>query len=161
MSLTKQDAHRIAAALKPQVHAFIDGAFAPAADGATFDTVNPATGAVIARVAHCGRADVDRAVAAARRVFDDGTWSRRAPEARKEVLIRLANLVRQNAQELAVLESLAQRVALRGAYRAAGFVSRTGVRVDHRNPEEGALGVGRMPMEDVARRFGAEWGIPN
>jgi len=106
MSLTKQDAHRIAAALKPQVHAFIDGAFAPAADGATFDTVNPATGAVLARVAHCGRADVDRAVAAARRVFDDGTWSRRAPEARKEVLIRLANLVRQNAQELAVLESL-------------------------------------------------------
>ncbi len=106
MSLTKQEAHRIAAALTPQVDAFIDGAFAKAADGATFETVNPATGAVIARVAHCGRADVDRAVAAARRVFDDGIWSRRAPEARKDVLVRLANLIRQHAHELAVLESL-------------------------------------------------------
>ena len=50
----------------------------------------------------------------------------------------------------------ARRVALRGVYRAAGFVSRTGVRVDHRDPEGGALGVGRLPMEDVSRRFGAE-----
>ena len=48
----------------------------------------------------------------------------------------------------------ARRVALRGAYRAAGFVSRTGVRVDHRDPDGGARGGGRLPMEDVARRFG-------
>jgi aldehyde dehydrogenase (NAD+)/gamma-glutamyl-gamma-aminobutyraldehyde dehydrogenase len=106
MSLTADDAHRIAASLTPEARAFIDGAFAAAADGATFETVNPATGAVIARVAHCGRADVDRAVAAARRAFDSGAWSRRAPEARKEVLVRLANLVREHARELAVLESL-------------------------------------------------------
>lgn len=106
MTLTKDSAHRIAAGLKPRTLAFIDGAFAPAADGATFDTVNPATGKVIAAVAHCGTADVDRAVAAARRVFEAGTWSRAHPEERKEVLIRLANLVRDHAQELAVLESI-------------------------------------------------------
>jgi aldehyde dehydrogenase (NAD+)/gamma-glutamyl-gamma-aminobutyraldehyde dehydrogenase len=106
MSLTRQDAHRIAAALVPEARAFIDGAYVAAADGASFETVNPATGTVIARVAHCGQADVDRAVAAARSAFDDGRWSRRSPEARKEVLIRLADLVREHARELAVLESL-------------------------------------------------------
>ena len=106
MKLTKERAHQIAATLSPKTHAYIDGAFVPAADGATFETINPATGVAIASVAHCGRAEVDRAVVAARRVFDDGIWSRAAPEARKEVLIRLANLVRQQAEELAVLESI-------------------------------------------------------
>jgi len=106
MTLTKNRAHQIAADLKPQAMAFVDGRFSPAADGATFDTLNPATGALIARVAHCGAADMDRAVAAARRVFDDGVWSRAAPEVRKEALIRLANLVREHKEELAVLESL-------------------------------------------------------
>ena len=106
MTLTKDRAHQIAATLKLHTLAFIDGAFAPASDGATFLTLNPATGAEIAAVAHCGRADVDRAVVAARRVFNAGTWSRSAPEKRKEVMIHLANLVRAHAEELAVLESL-------------------------------------------------------
>ena len=106
MTLTKDRAHQIAATLKLHTLAFIDGAFAPASDGATFLTLNPATGAEIAAVAHCGRADVDRAVVAARRVFNAGTWSRSAPEKRKEVMFHLANLVRAHAEELAVLESL-------------------------------------------------------
>ncbi|MBC7478793.1 MAG: aldehyde dehydrogenase family protein, partial [Pseudorhodobacter sp.] len=63
-------------------------------------------GAEIAAVAHCGSADVDRAVVAARRVFDAESWSRAAPNHRKEVMMRLANLVRAHAEELAVLESL-------------------------------------------------------
>jgi aldehyde dehydrogenase (NAD+)/gamma-glutamyl-gamma-aminobutyraldehyde dehydrogenase len=106
VTLTRQRAHEIASRLAPDGLAFIDGRFAPAADGATFDTVNPATGAVIARVAHCGGADVDRAAAAARRAFDEGAWSRAAPEHRKQVLLRLADLVRSHAEELAVLESV-------------------------------------------------------
>jgi len=86
--------------------AFIDGAYRPAASGAVFDNVNPATGEIIGKVAACDAADVDAAVSAARRVFDDGTWSRAAPETRKEVLLRLADLVREHTEELAVIESI-------------------------------------------------------
>jgi len=59
-------------------------------DGDKFETTNPATGLVLAGVAHCKAADVDRAVAAACRVFNEGTWSRAAPEDRKEVLLKVA-----------------------------------------------------------------------
>jgi aldehyde dehydrogenase (NAD+)/gamma-glutamyl-gamma-aminobutyraldehyde dehydrogenase len=104
--LTKDGAHDLASRLAPPGLAFIAGRFAAAADGATFETINPATAAVVARVAHCGAADVDRAVRAARKAFDDGVWSRAAPEHRKEVLLRLAELVRANAEELAVLECI-------------------------------------------------------
>src|SRR5947199_98322 len=86
--------------------AYIDGAWQAAASGRVFENGDPATGAVLGLVAHCDAADVDRAVAAARRVFEDGVWSRAAPEERKAVLLRLADLVRANAEELAVLESL-------------------------------------------------------
>lgn len=61
---------------------------------------------MIASFAHCKAADIDRAVTAARRVFNDGTWSRSAPEYRKEALLKLATLVEQNKDELAVLESI-------------------------------------------------------
>lgn len=87
-------------------HALIDGAATAADDGATFARHNPATGQLLAEVAECGRADVDRAVAAARRTFEDGTWSRAAPETRKAALLRWAALIRENAAELALLESL-------------------------------------------------------
>jgi len=104
-SLTHAQAREIASRLRIPKLAFIDGAFAPAASGDVFATVDPATGETLAEVAHCGAADVDRAVAAARRAFDEGVWSRSAPEERKRVLLRLADLVRANAEELAVLES--------------------------------------------------------
>ena len=55
-----------------RTQAYIDGAFVDAADGATFDSFAPATGQVIAKIAACGEADVDRAVAAARAAFDGG-----------------------------------------------------------------------------------------
>ena len=96
----------IAAGLRMPSQAFIDGAFRPAASGAVFENVNPATGQILGTVAHCGPADVDAALTAARRVFEAGTWSRAAPEARKEVLLRLADLVRAHKEELATLESL-------------------------------------------------------
>jgi acyl-CoA reductase-like NAD-dependent aldehyde dehydrogenase len=85
---------------------YIDGAFADAADGATIEAVSPRDGAVIAKVAAAGQQDVDRAVAAARRVFEAGTWSAVAPRQRKNVLLKLADLIREHAEELAQLETL-------------------------------------------------------
>jgi 4-guanidinobutyraldehyde dehydrogenase / NAD-dependent aldehyde dehydrogenase len=78
----------------------------PAASGATFECVNPATGKAIARVASCDAVDVERAVAGARRVFEAGHWSRRAPAARKKVLLRFAKLIRKHREELALTETL-------------------------------------------------------
>jgi acyl-CoA reductase-like NAD-dependent aldehyde dehydrogenase len=100
------DFHRIAAGLVLPSQAFIDGRWQPARSGQVFENLNPATGAVIGTVASCDTADVDAAVKAARRAFEDGAWSRAAPEHRKEVLLKLAGLVRQHAHELATLESI-------------------------------------------------------
>jgi aldehyde dehydrogenase (NAD+) len=87
-------------------HLLIDGERTPAADGRTFETLDPATGQPIAEVAQAGAEDVDRAVRAARQALDDGPW-RTAPAAeRGRLLSRLADLVEQHADELAELESL-------------------------------------------------------
>ena len=104
--LTREEYGAVAASLVPATSAFIDGGFRPAISGKTFDTVNPATGEVLAQVAACGPEDVDLAVAKARVAFDDGRWSRLHPSERKDVLIRLCKLMTRNARELAVLESL-------------------------------------------------------
>ncbi len=85
---------------------FIDGRFGPAAAGARFETVNPATAEVLTDVARGGAEDIDRAVTAARRAFADGRWSGKTPAERKEVLLRLATLIRANIPELALLDSL-------------------------------------------------------
>ncbi len=106
MTLSHAEFQAIARKQQPSGQAFIDGKFCDALDGEKFETTNPATGQVLAEVAHCKAADVDRAVAAARRVFNEGTWSRAEPEERKEVLLKVAQLVRENTHELAVLESL-------------------------------------------------------
>ncbi len=84
----------------------IDGEPAAAADGRTFETFDPATGRPIAAVAHAGAEDVERAVAAARRAFDDGPWPRLAAAERGRLIGRLAQLVEDHAEELAQLESL-------------------------------------------------------
>jgi gamma-glutamyl-gamma-aminobutyraldehyde dehydrogenase len=86
--------------------AFIDGTFRPAASGARFPTENPATGRQLAEVAAGDSEDIDVAVQAARRAFDAGIWSRRSPAERKQVLLRFADLVEANLEELAQLESL-------------------------------------------------------
>jgi acyl-CoA reductase-like NAD-dependent aldehyde dehydrogenase len=84
----------------------IGGEWAQAASGETFETVNPATGAVLARVASGGPADVDRAVAAARRAFEEPSWANMNPHERTLVLLRIADAMEANAEELATLESL-------------------------------------------------------
>ena len=104
--LTTEEYKAIARGLTLPTQAFIDGAFRPAISGRTFDGVNPATGAVLAEVAACGVEDVDFAVQKARDAFEDGRWSRLHPAERKAVLIRLAKLIKRNARELAVMESL-------------------------------------------------------
>jgi len=107
MSLLTHDEYKaIAAGLTFPTQAFIDGKFCPAKSGKTFETVNPATGAILAHVAACGPEDVDFAVVKARDAFEDGRWSRLHPRDRKEALIRLAKLISLNARELAVMESL-------------------------------------------------------
>ena len=104
--LTTEEYKAIAAGLDLPTQAFVDGSFRPAKSGRTFDSVNPATGALLGKLAACGPDDVDFAVQKARDAFEDGRWSRLHPGARKEVLIRLAKLVRRNARDLAVMESL-------------------------------------------------------
>jgi len=106
MSETRAYFHNIRDTVTPNTQAFIDGQYCDAADGAKLENLNPATGEIIGTFSHCGAADVDRAVAAARRVFNQGTWSRTAPEYRKEILLKLADLVEKNKNELAVLESV-------------------------------------------------------
>src|SRR3954451_39828 len=77
-----------------------------AADGQTFDVVNPATGKVIATAPLGGREDVDRAVDAARKAFDDRKgWANWAAGKRGRSLAKLADLIKKNSEELAWLES--------------------------------------------------------
>lgn len=100
------DWRALAAGITPRTGLWIDGRWQAAASGARFATVNPATGKVLAEVARGDAADVDRAVQAARRAFDDGRWSRKSPSERKEVLLKLAALIRANVPELALLDTL-------------------------------------------------------
>ncbi|RAH39070.1 aldehyde dehydrogenase [Halomonas sp. SL1] len=106
---TRDDWQALAASLVEQgfeTRAYVDDAFVDAVDGATLTTVNPATGEALAEVASCDAADAERAVSAARRAFEGGEWSRRAPGQRKAVLLRLAALMEANKHELALLDTL-------------------------------------------------------
>src|SRR5438477_10771782 len=77
----------------------IDGAFRPSIDGRTFETLNPATNEVIATAADGRTADVDAAVAAARRAFDEGPWPRLKATQRAATLRRIAALIREHSAE--------------------------------------------------------------
>ena len=104
--LTHEEYKAIANGLTLASTAFVDGGFRKAANGETFDSIDPATGKLLAKVAACDAADVDFAVGKAREAFDDGRWRCLHPAERKEVLIKLAKLIRRNRHELAVLESI-------------------------------------------------------
>jgi len=104
--LTHDEYKALADGLMPASTSFVDGSFRAAQSGATFDSINPATGKLLAKVADCDVADVDFAVAKARMAFDDGRWRCLHPSARKQVLIKLAKLIKRNRHELAVLESV-------------------------------------------------------
>ena len=95
-----------AAELAPRTRLYVDGAFTDAADGATFAATSPRDGTELAQVAAGGPADIDRAVRAARAAFEDGRWSLASPRHRKQVMLRFADLLREHADELALLETL-------------------------------------------------------
>jgi phenylacetaldehyde dehydrogenase len=84
----------------------IDGQWVEAASGKTFETYNPATGDVLALVAEADRADIDRAVAAARKAFEGKAWREMSPSKRGSLLWKLADLLEANLEELAQLETL-------------------------------------------------------
>jgi gamma-glutamyl-gamma-aminobutyraldehyde dehydrogenase len=97
--------HR-ASSLVLQHRAFIDGQFSDAAGGETFPSINPGNGSKLASITACHPEDIDRAVAAARRAFESGVWSRIDPQERKACLLRLSALINQHAEDLALLETL-------------------------------------------------------
>ncbi|MFE5211399.1 aldehyde dehydrogenase family protein [Streptomyces sp. NPDC056600] len=90
--------------IAPSYGLFVDGEFTEAADGRVFKTVSPSTEEVLSEVARAGEADVDRAVAAARRAFEG--WSALPGSERAKYLFRIARIVQERSRELAVLETL-------------------------------------------------------
>jgi aldehyde dehydrogenase (NAD+) len=95
-----------AAPAVPDQQMLIGGRWVSAASGKTFDTLNPATGEVICRVAEGAKADIDLAVKAARKAFESGPWPRMSPSDRGRLLLKLADAIEANKDELARLESL-------------------------------------------------------
>lgn len=96
----------LAANVRPETRLFIDGKFVDSAEGLRFTTYNPANGKPIAEMARGTAKDIDLAVAAARRAFTNGVWSRCAPRKRMDVLFRAARLIEERAEEFALLDSL-------------------------------------------------------
>src|SRR6266702_6061778 len=90
----------LAASLRIEGRAFIDGEYRDAVSGNTFDCINPSDGTLLAKVAESAEADVNAAVAAARRAFDERVWAGLNPRKRKEILLRWAALMRAHGDEL-------------------------------------------------------------
>jgi acyl-CoA reductase-like NAD-dependent aldehyde dehydrogenase len=105
-AMTVDDWLSRAAAVTPRSEAFIDGRFVPAASGRTFTDIAPRDGRPIAEVAESDATDVDRAVSAGRAAFEDRRWADQSPKDRKRVLLRLAERIRADREQLALLESL-------------------------------------------------------
>ncbi|HEV7219191.1 MAG TPA: aldehyde dehydrogenase family protein, partial [Terriglobales bacterium] len=84
----------------------VNGKWVDSVSGKTFETYNPATGEVLARVAEGDRADIEQAVKAARRAFESGKWPEMTPSKRGRLLWKLADLLEANLEEFAQLETL-------------------------------------------------------
>src|ERR1700728_2631381 len=85
---------------------FINGQWSDAASGKTFETPDPATGETLARIAEGDAEDINRAVKAARKAFEEGPWSRMTPSERGRIIWRIGDLILEHTDELAQLESL-------------------------------------------------------
>lgn len=96
----------VAARLQKTQSLFIDGQWVAAGDGATADVYDPSSGTVISSAAMATSADTDRAVAAARRSFDNGAWTGLTPAQRGKILWRVADLLEAHGDEVAELEML-------------------------------------------------------
>ena len=98
-----------------QTDCFIGGELGPAESGKTFETIHPATEEVVAQVAEGDAADIDRAVQAARRAFEQGDWPKMDARDRGRLLYRLADLIEEEIDELAALETLDNGKPIRDA----------------------------------------------
>jgi phenylacetaldehyde dehydrogenase len=85
---------------------FVGGAWRAPASGETYQTINPATEEPSAEVGKGDERDIDAAVAAARKAFDEGPWPRMSPHERGRIVWKLGELIQQNLDEMARLESL-------------------------------------------------------
>ena len=90
----------------------IGGKWVPAKSGKTFETINPANEEVLALAAEGDKTDVDEAVKAARKAYEEGKWSKIGPHQRSRYLLKIADLIEQNADELATLETLNNGMAI-------------------------------------------------
>ncbi|SDZ67979.1 aldehyde dehydrogenase [Pseudomonas sp. NFIX28] len=106
MTKSRSDWEQRFQSLTLEGRAFIDGQYCHAASAATFECISPVDGRFLANVASTDEADANRAVQVARRAFESGVWSRKAPAERKRVLIRFADLILEHQEELALLETL-------------------------------------------------------
>ena len=91
--------------LKDKYDLFINGKFVPSSGGKTFNSINPANEKTIAKVADANKADVDKAVKAARNAYEK-TWSKMAPKERGKYVYRIARLLQERAREFSVIESM-------------------------------------------------------
>src|SRR5690625_2205533 len=85
---------------------FINGEFVDSVSGKTFKTYNPATGEVLAKVSEAQSEDVDLAVTAAKETFENGPWATMDAIKRGELMTKLADLIEENKQEIAEIDSL-------------------------------------------------------
>ena len=149
--------------------AFIGGKFVASLTGKTFDCINPATGQVLTKVAACEQADVDAAVKAARAAFDKGTWANMPPANRKRIMLKLAELMMKNRDELALLETLdmgkpiaySTRVDIPGSANTVQLVRRS----DRQDLRRGRADAGQRGRHDHARAVGVvgrvvPWNFP-
>lgn len=98
--------HDRATSIKIDGRAVINGERVNAISGATFDNISPVNGRKLTQVARCDAADVDAAVSAARAAFNDKCWAGKSPAERKKIMLKFAELLRANGDELALLETL-------------------------------------------------------
>lgn len=91
--------------LRIEKRAYIDGEFVDATSGKVMQKVSSIDGGIIDGIAECDEADIDKAVAAAKRAYLSGTWVNKSPAEKKSVLLKLADLMEDNIEELALLDT--------------------------------------------------------
>ncbi|MCB2063149.1 MAG: aldehyde dehydrogenase family protein [Novosphingobium sp.] len=104
--LTKIEQPTLPARYRTRTLHLIDGEQVEPSSGEWFDAVDPCSGAVIAQIAEGNAEDVDKAVASARRAFEQGPWSRFKPSERQATLLRLADLVEAEFDDIALVDTL-------------------------------------------------------
>ncbi|PKF51610.1 aldehyde dehydrogenase [Enterovibrio nigricans] len=133
--LSRNDWELMAQTLTIEGRAFIDGEYQNAASGDTFDCFSPIDGRLLAKVASCDLNDANKAAVSARETFESGAWSHLPPAERKKIVIRFAELIEENGDELALLETLDMGKPIRysktvDVYGAARAIRWSGEAVD-------------------------------